>query len=109
MNSDDQAVEVVITAPDKQWLRQFIHQLMQQHLCAAGHTYPFETTYHWRGEVHEKTETRGVLYTRASLVNRITELARQQHPYEVPHVTATPLVAGNPDYLQWIFTETATA
>lgn len=98
-----------MTAPDKQWMREFTQQLMQQHLCAAAHTYPFDTAYHWQGEVHEKTEIRAVLYTRASLVERISQLTRQQHPYEVPHVTATPLVAGNPDYLQWIFDETITA
>lgn len=109
MMGEDQAVEVVVTAPDKDLVRELIHALMQKRLCAAGHLYPFETTYRWRGNVYEKTEVRGILYTRASLVDRITEEIRSMHPYEVPHVTATPLVAGNDDYLQWIFSETSTA
>ena len=109
MSPDEQPVEVVITAPDQEWLRGFLRKLVHQHLAAAGHLSPFETIYNWRGEVFEKTEARGVLYTRASLVQRITDLTRQEHPYEVPHVTATPLTAGNPDYLDWIIAETAAA
>src|SRR5438067_13920084 len=109
MSSDDRAVEVVVTAPDQQWLRQFIRELVAQHLCAAGHLYPFETIYHRQGDIYERTETRGALYTRASLVERLTERIRREHPYQVPHVTATPLTIGNADYLQWILTETARA
>lgn len=106
MHLDDQPVEVVITAPDAEWMRRFLRQLVDEHLAAAGHLYPFDTIYRWRGEVYEKTETRGVLYTRASLVDRIVERTRREHPYEVPHVTAMPLTSGNPDYLAWIVSET---
>lgn len=109
MQSEDIPVEIVVTAPEHDWMRQLIRDLVQEHLCAAGHMQPFETVYSWQGEIFEKTETRGVLYSRASLVERITDRVRQDHPYEVPHVTATPLTAGNPDYLAWIITETAAA
>ncbi|MBB6373223.1 periplasmic divalent cation tolerance protein [Pseudonocardia eucalypti] len=87
-------------------MRRLIGTLVRERLCAAGHLQPFETVYRWRGEIFEKAETRGTLYTRASLVQRITERVRQEHPYEVPHVTAVPLTAGNPDYLAWIIAET---
>ncbi|SFO61389.1 divalent cation tolerance protein [Saccharopolyspora antimicrobica] len=63
--------------------------------------------YRWRGEDNEGVEAKAVLYTRAGLVPKITQLTREEHPYEVPHVSATRLVAGNPDYLQWILTETS--
>lgn len=109
MTHDDVPVEVVVTAPDREWMRRLIRDLVRAHLCAAGHMETFETVYSWRGEIFEKPETRGVLYSRASLVERITERVRQDHPYEVPHVTAVPLTVGNPDYLQWILSETATA
>jgi periplasmic divalent cation tolerance protein len=102
----DEPVEVVITAPDEEWMRGFLRALVREHCAAAGHLSPFGTVYRWRGEVYEKTEFRGVLYTRASLVDRIVERTRREHPYEVPHVTATPLLAGNSDYLRWIIEET---
>ena len=31
---------------------------------------------------------------------------KAHHPYDVPNVTAVPLIAGNADYLAWIVTET---
>lgn len=104
--SEDQPVEVVITAPDGEWLRELARELVHEQLAASAHLSPFDTIYRWRGEVEEKTETRAVLYTHASLVDRIVEWVHLRHPYEVPHVTATPIVAGNPDYLRWIEDET---
>ena len=32
---------------------------------------------------------------------------RELHPYEVPEVIALPIVAGLPDYLEWVAEETA--
>jgi uncharacterized protein involved in tolerance to divalent cations len=29
-----------------------------------------------------------------------------QHPYEVPGISARPIIAGNPEYLRWIRDET---
>jgi hypothetical protein len=34
--------------------------------------------------------------------------AKSEHPYEVPGVSARPIIDGNPDYLAWIAKETAT-
>ena len=31
----------------------------------------------------------------------------ERHPYEVPNITALPIVGGNPEYLEWIHGETA--
>lgn len=108
MTNDDHPVEVVITAPDSEWLRRFIGDLVRQRLCSAGHLSHHETIYYWRGEVCEGPEAKAILYTRAGLVPKITEQVKQEHPYEVPHVSVTSLLSsGNPDYLQWILTETS--
>jgi periplasmic divalent cation tolerance protein len=33
--------------------------------------------------------------------------APDEHPYEVPGISARPIIAGNPDYLQWMLDETS--
>jgi periplasmic divalent cation tolerance protein len=33
----------------------------------------------------------------------------ERHPYEVPNVTALPIVGGNPAYLAWVTAETTDA
>ena len=32
----------------------------------------------------------------------LTARAKREHPYEVPGVSARPIIDGNPDYLAWI-------
>jgi periplasmic divalent cation tolerance protein len=41
-----------------------------------------------------------------SLVSAIVERVKASHPYEVPGISARPITAGDPDYLQWIMDET---
>ncbi|MEH0981826.1 divalent cation tolerance protein CutA [Micromonospora sp. CPCC 205556] len=50
---------------------------------------------------------RVALHTRTELVPAIVQRADAEHPYEVPCVIATPVIAGNPAYVQWVLDETA--
>ena len=61
--------------------------------------------YRWRGEVHERPEGRVSLHTSRSRVPEIVARAKREHPYEVPGVSARPIIDGNPDYLAWIAEE----
>jgi periplasmic divalent cation tolerance protein len=55
----DDVCEVVITAPDPDWLTGFTHRLVLDRLCASGHNIAeIETIYRWRGRVHRRTEAR---------------------------------------------------
>ena len=96
--------EVVITAPDPEWLADLTRALVAEGLCASAHNFtPVRSVYRWQGQVHERTEGRASLHTRAELVSRIVDRVRTAgHPYEVPGISARPITDGNPDYLQWI-------
>jgi periplasmic divalent cation tolerance protein len=99
--------EVVITAPDPDWLRNFCRKLVEDRLCASVHNFaPVLSIYRWRGEVHERTEGRASLHTNRGRVAEIVERAKQEHPYEVPGISARPIIDGNLDYLAWIAEET---
>jgi periplasmic divalent cation tolerance protein len=105
---DLQCVEVVITAADPDWLATFTRRLVDARLAAAGHNFaPIRAIYRWDGAVHDHQRARVSLHTRAALVPAITDIADREHPYVVPCVIATPIVSGNPAYLQWIYDETA--
>jgi periplasmic divalent cation tolerance protein len=107
MSPDDETCEVTITAPDADWLEKFTKRLLADRLCAAAHIFePIRSTYWWQGEMREATESRAALHTRRSLVPAIVARINQAHPYEVPGVTAQPIVDGNPVYLAWIKQET---
>ncbi|MEQ4300415.1 divalent-cation tolerance protein CutA [Plantactinospora sp. B6F1] len=102
-------VEVIITGPDAEWLAEFTRRLVDDRLAACGHNIaPIRSIYRWQGSVHDEPEARVALHTRASLVERLTARANEEHPYDVPCVIAVPVVHGNPAYLQWVLNETMT-
>ena len=43
-----------------------------------------------------------MIKTRTSLVDKLTEFVRSNHPYEVCEVISLPIKNGNPPYLKWI-------
>ncbi len=99
--------EVVVTAPDEAWLKNLCHQLVDARLASSAHVlFPVTSVYRWDGTVHEATEARAFLRTRRELVETIVTFVVDRHPYEVPNVTAIPIVGGNPDYLDWIREQT---
>ena len=100
--------EVVITAPDPGWLKDFSRKMVEQRLCASAHNFaPVQSIYRWRGEIYERTEGRVSLQTRRDRVAEIVARAKQEHPYEVPGISTRTITDGNPDYLAWIAQETA--
>ena len=100
--------EVVITAPDPEWLLDLTRQLVTEGLCASVHNFtPVRSIYRWHGEIFERAEGRASLHTRLSLVGAIVERVKASHPYEVPGISARLIVSGNRDYLQWIADETS--
>ena len=100
---DVECVEVVITAESAEWLADFTRQLVDDHLVACGHNIvPIRAIYRWEGEVHDETQARVGLHTRASLVPEIVARADRDHPDDVPCVIALPIAGGDARYLRWI-------
>jgi periplasmic divalent cation tolerance protein len=99
--------EVIITADSEDWLVGFARSLVADRLVAcAQHLAPIRSIYRWDGSIHDDREVRVALHTRASLVQQIIDRTRREHPYEVPCVLALQVEAGNPDYFQWVVSET---
>jgi periplasmic divalent cation tolerance protein len=99
--------EVVITAPDPDWLKNLSRTLVEQGLCASAHNFaPIQSVYRWRGAIYERTEGRVSLHTRRDRVQEIIALTKHDHPYEVPGISTRTITGGNPDYLAWIVQET---
>jgi periplasmic divalent cation tolerance protein len=99
--------EVVITAPDPEWLRAFSRQLVEDGVCASAHNFqPVLSIYRWHGDIYERQEGRTSLHTSRSRVREIVDRAKQNHPYQVPGISVRPIDGGNPEYLAWMTEET---
>jgi periplasmic divalent cation tolerance protein len=107
MTADD-LCEVIITAPDAAWLEDLCRQLIEARLAASANVvHPVTSVYHWHGNLEQTIEARAFLRSRRALLDRIVSHVVEYHPYDVPNITALPLVGGNPTYLDWIRAETA--
>jgi periplasmic divalent cation tolerance protein len=105
----DEVCEVIITAPDPEWLAEFTRSLVNDSLAASGHNIALvRSIYRWQGQIYDKSEARVALHTRRSLVSRIVERTNREHPYEVPCVAAITF-DGDPAYVKWVLEETAAA
>ncbi len=63
--------------------------------------------YRWQGAVEVAEEWQCVVKTTAVRTDELVEHLTAEHPYEVPEVLVTPVVGGNPGYLDWLDAETA--
>lgn len=99
---------VYITTSDKQEARSIGKTLVESRLAACANIIDnMNSLYWWEDEVQEATETVLILKTRQTLIPTLIEKVQSIHSYECPCVIALPILAGNPDYLEWIRNETA--
>lgn len=98
--------EVIITAPDPDWLTDVARYLVGTGLAACAFVAPIRLICRSQGGVQEGVEFRVALHTRRSSVAAIVEHLIHEHPHDVPCVFATPITDGNPTYLQWVRDQT---
>jgi periplasmic divalent cation tolerance protein len=67
---------------------------------------PIQSTYRWQGAVDTAQEFAVVFKTQADRGPELIAFLRQRHSYETPEILATPVVDGDPAYLDWIAAET---
>ena len=61
-----------------------------------------ESNYWWEGKIETAKECLLLIKTEKKWVKRLIKRVKELHSYAVPEVIACPIVAGNPDYLNWI-------
>jgi periplasmic divalent cation tolerance protein len=63
---------------------------------------PVSSTYWWEGKVETAREWVVQCKTSPERLAALMTRLRALHPYQVPEVLATPVTAGDPDYLAWL-------
>lgn len=61
-----------------------------------------KSIYKWEGKAERAMESLLIVKTKADNTDVLIEKVREIHPYEVPEVLFTDIVAGNQDYLDWL-------
>jgi periplasmic divalent cation tolerance protein len=67
---------------------------------------PIVSMYWWDDGVERAEEWLLMLKLPADRYDDLAEFLTQRHSYDEPEITATPIVAGSPSYLDWLEEET---
>lgn len=104
------ALFVYITAGDRDEALAVGRALVEARLAACANVMDgMRSVYWWRGAIEEADEAVVVVKTRKANMDALIAKVRAVHSYDCPCVVALPIVAGNPDYLDWIAVETGQA
>ena len=103
----DDCVQVTTTVDSRSKADELARAAVERRLAACGQVAgPIDSTYWWNGAVDSASEWQVVYKTTAARTDALVAMLRAEHPYDTPEIIATPIVAGNPDYLAWVRTET---
>ena len=104
----DQALLVLTNVPDLECAHLVARTLVEARLAACVNLLPaVHSIYRWQGQIEEATEITLLIKTTSQQIDSLQKAIVKLHPYDVPEIIATPIVAGYAPYLQWIATETA--
>ncbi|HEX9976441.1 MAG TPA: divalent-cation tolerance protein CutA [Dehalococcoidales bacterium] len=101
--SDAAYVVIFITASSETEARRITDALLTQRRAACVNIIPaVNSSFWWQGKLESVAESLLIVKTKASLVNEVVALVKENHSYTVPEIIALPILGGNPDYLEWI-------
>jgi periplasmic divalent cation tolerance protein len=98
---------VYITCGNLEEAEKIARALVEERLAACANLLPeVRSIYRWKEAIHSDPETVLIAKTRGELLDKLTARVLALHSYECPCVVAVPIQGGNPDFLNWIRTET---
>ncbi len=100
-------VVVFITAATADEAQSISKILVSRRKAACVNIVPqVNSTFWWQGKIESADEALLIVKTKATLLEELIELVKQNHSYDVPEIIALPIIGGNRDYLQWLDDET---
>ncbi len=102
------AILVVTTTERKEDAEAIAHALVEARLAACVQIVgPITSVYRWQGKTETAQEWQCQIKSRRELYEKTEAIIRRHHPYDVPEILATAILAGSEDYLQWLQQETS--
>jgi periplasmic divalent cation tolerance protein len=98
---------VLTTTGSAQQAKQIALALVEHRLAACVNIVPkIESVYRWQGKVESVEEWLLVIKTQADAFQRVQDMIKKLHEYEVPECVMLEVASGSQDYLDWIFNNT---
>ncbi len=101
------AIIVSIAVPSLAEADTIAAALIADRLAACVQTHEITSHFRWEGAVRSQPEVIVTVKTQKERFKALCERVLTLHPYAVPEIVATAVVAGYGPYLEWIESETA--
>lgn len=103
----DQTLMILVNVPDEATAHHMARSLVEGRVAACINILPgVRSVYRWQGKIEEAQEVTLLIKTTQARYVDLEAAVKAAHPYDVPELIALPIVAGLPEYLSWIATET---
>jgi periplasmic divalent cation tolerance protein len=103
----DGYLQVITTTDSQEEAAKLARAAVEKRAAACAQVVgPITSTYWWKGEIEMASEWQVLFKLPASRYGELQEAIRSVHSYDVPEIIATPIVGGNPAYLEWVTAET---
>lgn len=99
-------VEIQITCGSADEATRIADALVERRHAACVQQLPIRSTYRWEGAVQHDDEILLLVKTTGARFDDVVSTVRELHSYDVPAITALPIVRGSDDFLAWIDAET---
>jgi periplasmic divalent cation tolerance protein len=96
-------VQITTTTAARADAERIATELVERRLAACAQiSGPIQSTFRWQGKMENAEEWYCTAKTDRGHMAAIERLLAELHPYEVPELVATPIVAGSAAYLKWV-------
>ncbi len=98
-----EAIQVFTTTETKEEAQAIGRALVEKRLAACVQVVgPISSIYWWEGEVEAAEEYLCLIKASSDLYDELEAAIKAIHPYDTPEILASPVTAGNADYLRWL-------
>ncbi|MEA2083032.1 MAG: divalent-cation tolerance protein CutA [Thermodesulfobacteriota bacterium] len=99
-------IQIVTTVESENDAEKIAELLVGRRLAAcvqiAG---PVTSRFWWDGKINTAEEYQVIIKSRNDLFSEIESVITDAHPYDVPEIQATSILAGGKGYLNWLSEE----
>lgn len=102
----EQAFIGYITAPSMNVAQSLARSLLESQSVACVNLIPgVESMYRWDGKIQCDREVLLMVKTTGQGRQRVIDMVRDEHPYDVPECIFSQISAGHQPYLSWLSSE----
>jgi len=104
----DSSIIVMVTCPEIDTAEKIASSLTAKKLAACVNiTQDVKSVYRWMGKIVEGSERLLIVKSKQSLLSKIIQDVKLNHPYQVPEIVALPIIGGSKEYFDWLTKETS--